>query len=146
MISIKPRLAAFAGSLIVAASIGAPAHSQDAPAPVTAEEAHSIGVDAYLYLYPLITMEITRKQLTNSDAFGRGPMNEFHNIPAYPPATDTSVVRTNYDTLYSIAYLDLSNEPMVVSAPDTNGRYLHAPDARHVDGCVRLAGFAHDGD
>ena len=32
---------------------------------VTPEEAHSIGVDAYLYFYSLVTMDITRKQLTN---------------------------------------------------------------------------------
>src|ERR1700712_3936703 len=54
---------------------------------ITEQEAHSLGLDAYIYLYPLITMDITRKQLTNTDkGFGRGPMNAFHNVPAYPPA------------------------------------------------------------
>ena len=127
---MKQSLPAFAAALCFAAflatSIGAAAAEDAAPA-VTPEQAHAIGVDAYVYLYPLITMEVTRKQLTNSDGFGRGPMNEFHNIPAYPPATDTSVVRTNYDTLYSSAYLDLSKEPVVVSAPDTDGRYYLLP-------------------
>src|SRR4051812_832919 len=95
---------------------------------VTEQEAHAIGVDAYVYLYPLITMDITRKQFTNTDkGFGRGPMNVFHNVPAYPPASDKSVVRTNYDTLYSIAYLDLLKEPVVVSVPDTAGRYYLLP-------------------
>ena len=95
---------------------------------VTEQEAHAIGVDAYVYLYPLITMDITRKQLTNTDkGFGRGPMNVFHNVPAYPPASDKSVVRTNYDTLYSITYLDLLKEPVVVSVPDTAGRFYILP-------------------
>jgi hypothetical protein len=95
---------------------------------VTEQEAHAIGVDAYVYLYPLITMDITRKQLTNTDkGFGRGPMNVFHNVPAYPPASDKSVVRTNYDTLYSITYLDLLKEPVVVSVPDTGGRFYILP-------------------
>ncbi len=119
--------AAFAGSLLLTLSLAAGARAEDAAPAMTAEEAHSIGVDAYIYLYPLVTMDITRKQLTNSDGFGRGPMNEFHNVPAYPPATDTSGVRTNYDTLYSISYLAPSNEPMVVSATDTNGRYYMLP-------------------
>ena len=107
-----------------------PVLSLTAPAQtaVTEQEAHAIGVDAYVYLYPLITMDITRKQLTNTDkGFGRGPMNVFHNVPAYPPASDMSVVRTNYDTLYSITYLDLLKEPVVVSVPDTGGRFYILP-------------------
>ncbi len=31
------------------------------------EEAHAIGVDAYLYFYPLVTMDLTRKQLTKQE-------------------------------------------------------------------------------
>jgi hypothetical protein len=33
--------------------------------PVTEQQAHAIGVDAYLYFYPLVTMDLTRKQLSN---------------------------------------------------------------------------------
>ena len=33
--------------------------------PITPEAAHAIGVDAYLYFYPLVTMDITRKQSVN---------------------------------------------------------------------------------
>ena len=32
---------------------------------ISAQDAHSVGVTAYLYLYPLVTMDLTRKQLTN---------------------------------------------------------------------------------
>jgi hypothetical protein len=96
---------------------------------LTADQAHAIGVDAYLYFYPFITMDLTRKQSTNMlmPEFGKGPMNMFVNVPAYPPADFKGVVRSNFDTLYSIAWLDLTGEPVVVSAPDTGGRYYLLP-------------------
>jgi hypothetical protein len=109
------------------------AQAQTAPGGVettiTEQEAHAIGVDAYLYFYPLVTMDLTRKQLTNVEpgkGFG-GPMNMFANVPAYPTAADRTVVRPNFDTLYSSAWLDLTKEPMIVSVPDTNGRYYLLP-------------------
>ena len=97
---------------------------------VTEQEAHAIAVDAYLYLYPLVIMDLTRKQSTNvgpGKEIGKGPMNEFTSVPAYPPADFKGVVRVNFDTLYSIAWLDLTNEPMIVSAPNTDGRYYLLP-------------------
>ena len=78
---------------------------------ITDEEAQDIAVDAYVYFYPLVTMDVTRKQLTNLEPGkvpGRGPMNMFNNVPTYPPADDKVVVRPNFDTLYSVAYLDLT--------------------------------------
>jgi hypothetical protein len=110
---------------LMAASVGAGAQSA-----ITEQEAHAIGVDAYLYFYPLITMDVTRKQFTNIEPgkeFGKGPMNMFTNVPAYPPADFKGVVRSNFDTLYSIAWLDMTKEPLIVSAPDTSGRYYLLP-------------------
>ena len=75
-------------------------------------------------------MDMTRKQFTNIEPgkeFGKGPMNMFTNVPEYPPADFKGVVRSNFDTLYSIAWLDLTKEPMIVSAPDTDGRYYLLP-------------------
>jgi hypothetical protein len=96
----------------------------------TEQEAYAIGVDAYLYFYSLVTMDITRKQSVNVEPgkeFGKGPMNMFVSVPEYPPANLKVVVRINFDTLYSIAWLDLTKEPLVVSAPDTHGRYYLLP-------------------
>jgi hypothetical protein len=98
---------------------------------ITDDEAHAIGVDAYLYFYPIVTMDITRRQITNmtSGEIGGlgGPMNMFHNAEAFPTADMRAVVRPNFDTLYSSAWLDLTKEPVIVSAPDTNGRYYLLP-------------------
>lgn len=122
------RRAGFVAAVAIALGATAPTMVSAADPKLSEEQAHAIGVDAYVYLYPLITMDITRKQLTNStEGFGRGPMNAFSNVPAYPPASDKTVVRTNYDTLYSIAYLDMLKEPVVVSVPDTGGRYYLLP-------------------
>lgn len=97
--------------------------------PISSEEAHTIGVEAYIYFYPLISMDITRKQFSNVEhAEGiHTPMNTFLNMPAYPTADMKVVVRPNFDTLYSAAWLDLTKEPVVVSAPDTGGRYYLLP-------------------
>jgi hypothetical protein len=103
------------------------ASAQDAP---TEAEAQDIAIDAYLYFYPLVSMDITRKQFTNVEpgkVFGKAPMNMFVSAPEYPPADFKGVVRVNFDTLFSIAWLDLTKEPMIVSAPDTGGRFYLLP-------------------
>ena len=72
--------------------------AQGALPAITEAEAHTIGVDAYLYFYPLISMDITRKQSTNIEPgkeFAKGPMNMFVNVPAFPPADLKVVVRVN---------------------------------------------------
>jgi len=117
-------------SLLVAPALVPAAMAQGAPPAITEGEAESIAIDAYVYFYPLITMDITRRQFTNIESgkeLGKGPMNTFNNVPEYPPADFKGVVRPNFDTLYSIAYLDLTTEPVVVSVPDTKGRYYLLP-------------------
>jgi len=94
------------------------------------QQAYEIGIEAYTYLYPLVLMDATRRQAVNVEAgkaFGRGPMNTFTHVPTFPPADFRDVVRPNFDTLYSIAWLDLTKEPMVIGVPDTQGRYYMLP-------------------
>jgi hypothetical protein len=94
------------------------------------QETYEIGVEAYTYFYPMVLMDVTRRQAVNVEAgktIGRGPMNTFAHVPIFPPADFRDVVRPNFDTLYSVAWLDLTKEPMVVTAPDTKGRYYMLP-------------------
>jgi hypothetical protein len=122
---------ALLGAGLFAAALALPSVSTPsfAAEKVGQQEAHEIGVRAYLYLYPLVTMDITRRQMTNVERPQgmQGPANVFVNVPTYPTATDRVVVRPNFDTLYSSAWLDLRKEPMIVSAPDTGGRYYMLP-------------------
>jgi hypothetical protein len=98
--------------------------------PLTPQDAHDIGVEAYVYLYSLVTMDITRLQSTNVEPDQvpfRGPMNTFVHVREFPPADFKMVVRPNFDTLYSVAWLDLTSEPMIITAADTGGRYYLLP-------------------
>src|SRR5664279_5237978 len=124
------RAIALVFSLLIGPALPPTALAQATSPTITEEAAHAIGVDAYIYFYPLLSMDITRKQFTNIEPgkeFGKGPMNMFVNVPAYPPADFKGVVRSNFDTLYSIAWLDLTKEPLIVSAPDTAGRFYLLP-------------------
>jgi hypothetical protein len=97
---------------------------------ISKDEAHEIAVNAYLYFYPIVTMDVTRRVTTNYETGkipGLGPANVFQNFAAFPTADLRVVVRPNFDTLYSSAWLDMTSEPVVVSAPDTGGRYYLLP-------------------
>ncbi len=102
-------------------------HSLRIPLP---DEARAIAEEAYIYLYPLIMMDVTRKQIINSDPAKSpigGPANTFTHVRAFPTADMKVVVRPNFDTLYSSAWLDLTEGPVVVSTEDTGGRYFLLP-------------------
>jgi hypothetical protein len=116
--------------LLGAAMLVILATSAGAQTAITEQEAHAIGVDAYLYFYPLVTRDITRRVTTNVEPGkipGFGPSDIFNSMAAYPSPDFKAVVRPNFDTLYSSANLDLTKEPMVVSAPNTDGRYYLLP-------------------
>ncbi len=93
--------------------------------------AEMIGVEGYTYLYPLILMELTRLQVTNTEkpsyAPLRVPADTFLDVPAFPPADLRVVVRPNFDTLYSSAFLDLREEPRIVSVPPAGDNYYLLP-------------------
>jgi hypothetical protein len=103
--------------------------SKEASTGLSVAEATRIASDAYIYGYPLVTVEMTRRVGTNTEkpVGAHGPMGEFANLKTYPNASFKDVTAPNADTLYSSAFLDLSKEPYVVSIPDEKGRYFLMP-------------------
>jgi hypothetical protein len=88
-----------------------------------------LATDAYVYGYPLVTMEMTRRVLTNVAApeGTRGPMGQIIKIREYPNASFRDVTAPNADTLYTTSFFDVGKEPWVLGIPDMNDRYYLAP-------------------
>jgi len=96
---------------------------------LTPDEAKAIAVDAYIYGYPLVTMEYTRRVLTNAarPEGTHGPMGQLIRLREYPTAAFRDVTAPNADTLYTTAFIDVTDEPYVLSLPDADGRYYLFP-------------------
>lgn len=108
------------------------AQSQPPPAPprgLTAQQAQELVREAYVFGYPLVTMEYTRRQLTNvAKADDRhAPMGQFANMRRYPTAEFRAVTAPNADTLYSSAFVDLSQQAYVLQLPAMGNRYFLMP-------------------
>ena len=81
--TVTRTLARFIGLALVGAALtGAPTTPVRAAETISEQDAHAIGVQAYFYFYPLVTMDLTRKQLTNVTKVQdiHAPMNTFENI------------------------------------------------------------------
>jgi len=136
MICITFSLAAVPGLAQQAALPKAPAPvgqvappSASAPDQAKEQEAFLLGTEAYIYGYPLVTMEMTRRVMTNA-ATPEGklaPMGQFAKSRQYPTPADKEVTAPNADTLYTLAWLDVAKEPWVLSLPDMKGRYYLMP-------------------
>ncbi|MEN8642619.1 DUF1254 domain-containing protein [Pseudomonas sichuanensis] len=113
-------------------SAALPAHSYaQVPAQASTEQidekiAYVIGTEAVYYGMGPVLMRIGIESQSDADKpydNAQAPTNQMgHARRLYGPA-DKFVVTANNDTLYSFAALDLAKEPVVLSVPDTNGRY-----------------------
>src|SRR6188508_2161804 len=88
-----------------------------------------LATDAYIFGYPLVTMEMTRRIITNVAApvGTRGPMGQIIKLRQYPDAAFRDVTAPNADTLYTTSFFDVGKEPWVLSVPDMKGRYFLLP-------------------
>lgn len=111
------------GASLLCATI--PARAQD----LTPAEAKAIAGEAYIYGYPLVTMEMTRRIMTNVRGVegNRAPMGSIARSRSYPTAAFKDVTAPNADTLYNTAWIDVTEEPWVLSLPDADDRYYLFP-------------------
>ena len=116
-----------AALLDIPIAVAQPVDAGGAPQPAASPLENAI--EAYIFGYPLVTMEMTRRVMTNAAKVEglRGPMGQFASAREYPSAAFKDVTAPNADTLYSSAWLDLAKEPYILHVPDEHGRYYLMP-------------------
>jgi hypothetical protein len=94
--------------------------------PISEQSASDIGAEAYVYGFPLVLMDVTRRVTTNVPQPGENaaPINQLGHKRSFPDDTFTAVVTPNADTLYSFAFLDLAKGPTVLTVPEMGRYYL----------------------
>ena len=116
--------------LLASASITS-ANALEAPLidPIEASDEFWLAVEAYIYGYPLVTTEMTRRVITNvqKPEGSKGPMGHLIKLREYPNASFKDVTAPNADTLYTTAFIDVAKEPWVLSIPDMKDRYFLFP-------------------
>jgi len=115
--------------LALLAGLPSAARAADELAWVGPVEAIRIAVDAYLYGYPLVTFDMVRKQQTNvaRPDGEHAPMGQLIKMRTYPAVDNHCCAAPNADTLYTIAWLDVSKQPWIVGIPDMGDRYYIVP-------------------
>ncbi|MFC1834472.1 DUF1254 domain-containing protein [Thermodesulfobacteriota bacterium] len=113
-----------AAALLILALI-VPATDAGAQNKLTPAEAKAIAKEGYLFGLPLVYIATQMDVQTNvaKPEPGRAPVNQFSHLREFPDAANNKIVGMNVDTLYSLAFLDLSAEPIVLSVPPTGDRW-----------------------
>lgn len=102
---------------------------QPGPGQLTPDQAKAIALDAYVYGYPLVTVEMTRRVMTNVAQVEapRAPMGQLMRMREYPSAQFRDVTAPNADTLYTNGFINVKDEPWVLTLPDAHDRYYLFP-------------------
>ncbi len=87
---------------------------------------NEIAVEAYTYLYPLVMMEVTRRHLARGERRSDEQRQANLLLHNHEMASDKwrAVARSNIDTLFSSAWIDLSNGPATIRFPSAGDRYF----------------------
>lgn len=120
-------LALSSAAMLLIGTAGCSKHDQSEA--LSPDQAKAIALDAYIYGYPLVTVEMTRRVMTNVDKpqSPRAPMGQLLRMREYPTAAFRDVTAPNADTLYTNAFVDVGKEPWILNLPEANGRYYLFP-------------------
>ena len=139
------RVARAAGlALLLAGLMRAAVSAEAAP---TAERAHAIGVDAYTYLYSLVTMDVTRQAAHQYAGRRAGLRRTAEHVQEHSDLSDRRHEGGGAPELRHALFERLARPdqgPGGRLGAGHQGPLLPAADARHVDRRVRLAGLADD--
>jgi hypothetical protein len=108
---------------LIAAGIAAAAQGPAVGGRPSADEVRRIAAKGYVFAYPLVLLDLTRRTTLVRQAMLGVGVNQFVHQRAFPDEHARLVIRPNADTFYSTAWLDLSEEPLMLHVPDTHGRY-----------------------
>lgn len=82
-----------------------------------------IGIEGYLYGYPLVIMDLTRAASVQFI----GPENQLYRKRRFPDPAFHGVPRPNVDTLYTTAFIDMAAGPFVFEMAPNQERYELMP-------------------
>lgn len=104
-------------------------------------------VDAYIYGYPLITLDMARKQQTNVQQADEqhAPMGQMINMREYLPIDNHCCAAPNADTLYTMAWFDVYEEPWVLTVPEISDRYYIIPLLDGFSEVIKVVSSINDG-
>jgi hypothetical protein len=88
--------------------------------------AYALGMQAYIYGFPYVYMSEVRWGQVGKKVdpiLPHAAVNHFWNNQVMGGPESQAGGSPNNDTLYSIAWLDLSKEPLILSVPDLGDRY-----------------------
>jgi hypothetical protein len=90
------------------------------------EVAYVLALEAYVYGFPLVMMDMTKAVMTaasKSEQY-KAPINQFGRMRTYVDPGFKDCVRISVNSLWAFSFVDLGGEPVVYSQPDTHGRYI----------------------
>ncbi len=105
------------------------------PDEARAKQAYAMGIQAYIWGYPMVVMQKSRDAMTKGgdtpvtpDQFNQSgllfaPVNQVASAWGMLGPKFSAVQSGNSDTQYSVTWFDSSEEPYVLQLPDAKGRY-----------------------